>query len=68
MDTRRFRHSSRSDAFAAFRWLGWVMLMMFVLAQTAAHPVNNRCFRLLTGPGLASALRALPVPAVDIRG
>ena len=35
MDTRRFRRSSRSDAVAAFRWLGWVMLMMFVLVQTA---------------------------------
>jgi hypothetical protein len=35
MDTRRFRHPSPSDAFAAFRWLGWVMLMMFVLVQTA---------------------------------
>jgi hypothetical protein len=36
MDTRHFRHPSRSDAVAAFRWLGWVMLMMFVLVQ-AAH-------------------------------
>ena len=35
MDTRRFRRSSPSDAVAAFRWLGWVMLMMFVLVQTA---------------------------------
>jgi len=36
MDTRRFRHHrSPSDALAAFRWLGWVMLMMFVLVQTA---------------------------------
>jgi hypothetical protein len=32
MDTRRFR--DRSEAIAAFRWLGWVMLMMFVLVQT----------------------------------
>jgi hypothetical protein len=35
MDTRRFRRSSQSDAVAAFRWLGWVMLMMFVLVETA---------------------------------
>jgi hypothetical protein len=35
MDTRRSRHPSRSDAIATFRWLGWVMLMMFVLVQTA---------------------------------
>lgn len=35
MDTRRSRHPAPSDAFAAFRWLGWVMLMMFVLVQTA---------------------------------
>ena len=31
MDTRRLRDHSRSVA--AFRWLGWVMLMMFVLVQ-----------------------------------
>jgi|KBSSwiStaDraftv2_1062776.scaffolds.fasta_scaffold02897_7 hypothetical protein len=35
MDTRRSRHPSRSDAIAMVRWLGWVMLMMFVLVQTA---------------------------------
>jgi len=35
MDRRRFRHPAPSDALAAFRWLGWVMLMMFVLVQTA---------------------------------
>lgn len=34
MDTRRFRQHARSVA--AFRWLGWVMLMMFVLVQ-AVH-------------------------------
>ena len=34
MDTRRFRRDSQSRAFTAFRWLGWVMLMMFVLLQT----------------------------------
>ena len=35
MNTRRFGRLSRSDAVAAFRWLGWVMLMMFVLVETA---------------------------------
>lgn len=32
MDRRRFRH--HSESVAAFRWLGWVMLMMFVLVQS----------------------------------
>lgn len=32
MDTRRFRYHPRS--IAAFRWLGWAILMMFVLVQT----------------------------------
>jgi len=35
MDTHRSRHPSRYDAIATVRWLGWVMLMMFVLVQTA---------------------------------
>jgi hypothetical protein len=35
MDTRRFLKHSQSQALAQFRWLGWVMLMMFVLVQTA---------------------------------
>lgn len=35
MDTRRFRRPAPADALAAFRWLGWVMLMMFVLVQSA---------------------------------
>jgi hypothetical protein len=35
MDTRRFRQHSPAEVFAAFRWLGWVMLMMFVLVQAA---------------------------------
>ncbi len=35
MDTRRSRHSSRDEAIATFRWFGWVLLMMFVLIQTA---------------------------------
>jgi hypothetical protein len=33
MDTRRFLKHSQSQALAQFRWLGWVMLMMFVLVQ-----------------------------------
>jgi hypothetical protein len=36
MNTRRFRRSAQLQTFAQFRWLGWVMLMMFVLIQTAA--------------------------------
>jgi hypothetical protein len=40
MDTRRFRHHSPSETLAAFRWLGWVMLMMFVLVQTAHAAVG----------------------------
>jgi hypothetical protein len=35
MNTRRFRSPEHLRAFAQFRWLGWVMLMMFVLIQTA---------------------------------
>lgn len=35
MDIRRFRNRSQSESVAKFRWLGWVMLMMFVLVQTA---------------------------------
>lgn len=35
MDTRRFRNHPSSDTLARVRWLGWVMIMMFVLVQTA---------------------------------
>ena len=35
MDTRRFRNHPSSEALAQVRWLGWVMIMMFVLVQTA---------------------------------
>ncbi len=35
MDTRRYRDDSRAHRLAQARWLGWVMLMMFVLVQTA---------------------------------
>jgi hypothetical protein len=51
MDTRRFRQPSPSDAFAAFRWLGWVMLMMFVLVQTAqAAGAGGKAPNEVTGP------------------
>jgi len=44
MDTRRYLKESRSRALAQFRWLGWVMLMMFVLVQVAmgASPIGGR--------------------------
>lgn len=35
MDTRRFRNHPSSETLARVRWLGWVMIMMFVLVQTA---------------------------------
>lgn len=35
MNTRRFRNHPSSEALAQVRWLGWVMIMMFVLVQTA---------------------------------
>lgn len=35
MDSRRFRNQSPAETLARVRWLGWVMLMMFVLVQTA---------------------------------
>ena len=44
MDTRRYLNESRSRTLAQFRWLGWVMLMMFVLVQIAmgAGPSGDR--------------------------
>ena len=44
MDTRRNVNESRSRTLAQFRWLGWVMLMMFVLVQVAmgASPLGSR--------------------------
>jgi len=36
MDTRRFRESQRSHLLTQFRFWGWVLLMMFVLVETAA--------------------------------
>jgi len=41
MDTRRFRKDSHSHRLAQARWLGWVMLMMFVLVQTATGAANT---------------------------
>jgi hypothetical protein len=35
MNARQFRAPEHLRTFAQFRWLGWVMLMMFVLIQTA---------------------------------
>ena len=44
MDTRRFRNHPSSEALAQVRWLGWVMIMMFVLVQTAmgGTPLGER--------------------------
>lgn len=44
MNTRRYLNESRSRTLAQFRWLGWVMLMMFVLVQIArgASPIGGR--------------------------
>jgi hypothetical protein len=36
MDTRRFRRNRASEMVDRARWLGWVMLMMFVLTQVAS--------------------------------
>ena len=35
MDTRRLRKNRREQAVDQFRWWGWVLLMMFVLVQSA---------------------------------
>ena len=44
MDTRRNVNESRLRALAQFRWLGWVLLMMWVLVQVAmgASPGGGR--------------------------
>jgi hypothetical protein len=36
MDTRRFRKNRAAEMVDRARWLGWVMLMMFVLTQVAS--------------------------------
>lgn len=43
MDTRRFRKQRLAESFERARWLGWVMLMMFVVVQAAAStgPVTS---------------------------
>lgn len=41
METRRFRNHVLSQRLARFRWLGWVLLMMFTLVQLAqAAPIT----------------------------
>jgi hypothetical protein len=35
MDSRRFRKNRSTEIVDRARWLGWVMLMMFVLTQVA---------------------------------
>jgi len=35
MDSRRFRKTRQTESVDRARWLGWVMLMMFVLTQVA---------------------------------
>lgn len=60
MDTRHYRKRSQSDALARARWLAWVMVMMFVLVQTAvgATPAAERTQSYPVG-------RALPQAAAD---
>jgi hypothetical protein len=36
MDSRRFRRNRQIEMVDRARWLGWVMLMMFVLTQVAS--------------------------------
>ena len=36
MDSRRFRRNRSAEILDRVRWLGWVMLMMFVLTQIAS--------------------------------
>jgi hypothetical protein len=36
MDSRRFRKNRATEVVERARWLGWVMLMMFVLTQVAS--------------------------------
>jgi hypothetical protein len=36
MDSRRFRKTRQTEIVDRARWLGWVMLMMFVLTQVAS--------------------------------
>jgi hypothetical protein len=59
MDTRRYVNESRSRTLAQFRWLGWVMLMMFVLVQVAVGASAN--FNPETGQVIVTA----NVPAAE---
>jgi hypothetical protein len=65
MDTRRFRKHSQSEALAQFRWLGWVMLMMFVLVQTAPG-ADTSCGRL-EGAHIAGSLPSQATAAARFR-
>ena len=60
MDTRRFRKHSPSETLARVRWFGWVMLMMFVLVQTArgagAPAGNSERSRLEEGGSSSQAI------------
>jgi hypothetical protein len=53
MDTRRFRNRSQSQALARMRWLGWVMLMMFVLVQMATGAESDGRFCKISRPEAA---------------
>jgi hypothetical protein len=78
MDTRRFRRPAPSDAVAAFRWLGWVMLMMFVLVQNAhaersgtttkARASGPQARELSVSPGAVLADATLQIPLKDPLG
>jgi hypothetical protein len=37
MDTRRFRAHRHAEKVAQARWLGWALLMMFVLVQVGTE-------------------------------
>jgi hypothetical protein len=64
MDTRRFHRHSPSDAIAAFRWLGWVMLMMFVLVETAHAAAGGAQAQVDTaGPPKRALSEAIEVEA-----
>ena len=45
MDTRRLRKNRREQALDQFRWWGWVLLMMFVLVQSAITAASEIVLR-----------------------
>ena len=53
MDSRRFRKTRHTEIVDRARWLGWVMLMMFVLTQIASG----------AGPSVGAQRRHVPDPA-----